>query len=44
MKIYIESVHDIRSQKPLRPIRWSLFLGILQTGMGLYKKKILQKY
>ena len=41
----MESVHDIRSQKPLRPTRWSHFLGILQTGMGLHrKKKFLQNY
>ena len=33
MKLYMESVRDIRSQKPLRPTLWSLFLGILQTGM-----------
>ena len=36
----MESVRDIRSQKPLRPTRWSLLLGILQTGMGLHRKKI----
>ena len=35
----MESVHDIRSQKPLRPTRWSLLLGILQTGMGLHREK-----
>ena len=39
MKLYMESVHDIRSQKPLRPTRWSLLLGILQTGMGLHREK-----
>ena len=38
MKRCIESVHDIRSQKPLRLTRWSLFLGVLQTGMGLHRK------
>ena len=36
----MESVHDLRSQKPLRPTLWSLLLGILQTGMGLHRKKI----
>ena len=36
MKLYMESVHDIRSQKPTR---WSLLLGILQTGMGLHREK-----
>ena len=35
----MESVHDIRSQQPLRPTHWSLFLGILQTGIGLHRKK-----
>ena len=35
----MESVHDLRSQKPLRPTLWSLLLGILQTGMGLHRKK-----
>ena len=35
----MESVHDLRSQKPLKPTRWSLVLGILQTGMGLHRKK-----
>ena len=39
MKLYMESVHDLRSQKPLRPTLWSLLLGILQTGMGLHRKK-----
>ena len=39
MKLYMESVHDLRSQKPLKPTRWSLVLGILQTGMGLHRKK-----
>ena len=43
MKLYMESVHDIRSQKPLRPTVWSLFLGILKTGMGLHWKKIALK-
>ena len=42
----MESVHDMRSQKPLRPTHWSLSLGILQTGIGLHRKKnfFLQKY
>ena len=42
----MESAHDIRSQKWLRPIHWFLFLSILQTRMGLqWKKKFfLQKY
>ena len=45
MKLCMESAHDIKSQKPQRLTRWSLFLGILQTGMGLdRKKKFLQKY
>ena len=45
MKLCMESVSDIKSQKPQRLTRWSLFLGILQTGMGLdRKKKFLQKY
>ena len=35
----MESVHDMRSQKPLRPTHWSLSLGILQTGIGLHRKK-----
>ena len=35
----MESVHDIRSQKPLRPTRWSLLLDILQTRIGLHRKK-----
>ena len=35
----MERVHDIRSQKPLRPTHWSLLLGILQTGLDLYRKK-----
>ena len=35
----MESVHDIKSQKLLRPTSWSLFLDILQTGMGLHRKK-----
>ena len=41
----MESVknHDIRSQKPLKPTRWPLFLGILQTGMGLHREKIFFK-
>ena len=39
MKLYVESVHDIRSQKSLRPTRWSLLLGILKTGMDLHRKK-----
>ena len=39
MKLYMESVHELRSQKPLKPTRWSLVLGILQTGMGLHRKK-----
>ena len=39
MKLDMESVHDIRSRKPLRPIRWSFFLGILKTGMCLHMKK-----
>ena len=38
MKLYMESVRDVRSQKPLRPILWSLFLGILQTGMKKWEK------
>ena len=40
MELYIKSVDNIRSQKPLRPTRWSLLLGILQTGRGLCRKKI----
>ena len=36
----MESVRDIKSQKPLTPSHWSLLLGILQTG----KKEFLQKY
>ena len=45
MKLCMESVSDIKSQKPQRLTRWPLFLGILQTGMGLdRKKKFLQKY
>ena len=38
MKLYMKSVYDIRSQKPLRHTHWSLLLGILQTGMGLHRK------
>ena len=38
MKLY--SVHEIWSQKPLRPTCWSLFLGILQTGMGLHWENV----
>ena len=46
MKLCMESVDGIRSQKPLRHTCWSLFLGSLQTGMGLQRKIIffLQKY
>ena len=43
MKFYMESVHDIRSQKLLWPIHWFLLLGILQTEMGFYKKKFSSK-
>ena len=39
MKLCMESVYDVRSRKPLRPTRWSFFLGILLTGMGLHRKK-----
>ena len=39
MKLYMQHVHGIRSQKPLRPTRRPLFLGILQTGMDLHRKK-----
>ena len=39
MKLCMESVYDVRSQKSLRLTRWSLFLGILLTGMGLHRKK-----
>ena len=35
----MESVRDIRSQKPLTPSHWSLLLGILQTGMCYHRKK-----
>ena len=35
----METVHDIRSQKLLRPTRWSFLLGILQIRMGLHRKK-----
>ena len=35
----MEGVHDMRTQKQFRLARWSLFLGILQTGMGLDRKK-----
>ena len=38
MKVCIKSVHDARSQKPLRPISWFLFVGILQSGMGFNRK------
>ena len=38
MKVCIKSVHDVRSQKPLRPISWFLFVGILQSGMGFNRK------
>ena len=34
----MESVRDIRSQKPRRSNRWSLSLVILQTGMDPYGK------
>ena len=45
MKLCMESVHDIKIQKPQRLTRWSLFLGILQGRIGLdRKKKFLQKY
>ena len=43
IKLYIESVHDIRSQKLLWPIHWSLLLGILQSEMGFYRKKFSSK-
>ena len=36
----MESVDDIRSQKPLRPTGYSLFLGILQTGIDVHRKNI----
>ena len=39
MKIYMESVHDIRSQEPLIPTCWSLLLSILLTGIGLHRKE-----
>ena len=38
MKACIKSVHYVRSQKPLRPISWFLFVGILQSGMGFNRK------
>ena len=38
MKLCMESDLNIRSQKPLRLIPCSLFLGILQTGSGLNRK------
>ena len=38
MKLCMESDHD-RNQRPLRPTRWFLFLGILQIGMDLDRKK-----
>ena len=45
MKLHMESAHDIRSQKPPRPIGWCLILGILQTGIGLHReKKVLILY
>ena len=34
----MEIVHDIRSQKPLRPTHWSLLLDILQPRMGLHRE------
>ena len=38
MKLCMESDLNIRSQKPLKLIPCSLFLGILQTGSGLNRK------
>ena len=38
----MESVHGI-GPKPLRPTCLSLFLGILQTEMGLHRKKFFRQ-
>ena len=38
MRLCIVSIHDIRSQKPIRPTPMSFFLGTLHTGMNPNKK------
>ena len=40
MKLCMEIVHDIRSKKSFRPTGWFFYLGILQTEVGLHRKKI----